>query len=62
MTGNQEIKRLVLEFEASGLRQNEFCRNQGLALSVGTYFQCRYGSATAAIQRPKSGAETSNPG
>jgi hypothetical protein len=44
MTGNQEvpgrkrrsseeIKRLVLEFEASGLRQNEFCRNHGLALS-----------------------------
>jgi hypothetical protein len=45
MTGNQEIpgrkrrsseeiKRLVLEFEASGLRQNAFCRNQGLALST----------------------------
>lgn len=45
MTGNQEIpgrkrrsseeiKRLVLEFEASGLRQNVFCRNQGLALST----------------------------
>ena len=45
MTGNQEvpgrkrrsseeIKRLVLEFEASGLRQNEFCRNHGLALST----------------------------
>ena len=24
----------MLEFEASGLRQNEFCRNQGLALST----------------------------
>ena len=46
MTGNQEvpgrkqrsreeIKRLVLEFEASGLRQNEFCRNHGLALTRG---------------------------
>ena len=45
MTGNQElpgrkrrsreeIKRLVLEFEASGLRQNEFCRNHGFALST----------------------------
>jgi hypothetical protein len=45
MTGNQEvpgrkrrsgkeIKRLVLEFEAIGLRQNEFCRNHGLALST----------------------------
>ena len=30
----EEIKRLVLEFEASGLRQNEFCRNHGLALST----------------------------
>jgi hypothetical protein len=26
--------RLVLEFEASGLRQNEFCRNYSLALST----------------------------
>jgi transposase-like protein len=30
----EEIKRLVLEFEASGLRQNEFCRKHGLALST----------------------------
>jgi hypothetical protein len=30
----EEIKRLVLEFEASGLRQNEFCRNHGLALNT----------------------------
>jgi len=30
----EEIKRLVLEFEASRLRQNEFCRNHGLALST----------------------------
>ena len=30
----EEIKRLVLEFEASGLRQYEFCRNHGLALST----------------------------
>jgi hypothetical protein len=29
-----EIQRLVLEFEASGLRQKEFCRNHGLALSA----------------------------
>jgi transposase-like protein len=45
MTGNEEvpgrkrrsgdeIERLVLEFEASGLRQSEFCRNHGLALST----------------------------
>jgi hypothetical protein len=31
---SEEVKRLVLEFEASGLRQNEFCRNHGLALST----------------------------
>jgi hypothetical protein len=31
---SEEIKRLVLEFETSGLRQNEFCRNHGLALST----------------------------
>jgi hypothetical protein len=28
-----EIKRLVTEFQSSGLRQNEFCRNHGLSLS-----------------------------
>ena len=31
---SEEIKRLVAEFEASGLRQREFCRNHGLALST----------------------------
>lgn len=30
----QEVRRLVLEFEASGLRQSEFCRRHGLALST----------------------------
>jgi hypothetical protein len=30
----EEIKRLVGEFEASGLRPAEFCRNHGLALSI----------------------------
>src|ERR1700676_3808348 len=28
-----EIERLVTEFQSSGLRQNEFCRNHGLALN-----------------------------
>ena len=28
-----EIQRLVTEFQSSGLRQNEFCRNHGLSLS-----------------------------
>ena len=31
---SQEIRRLVTEFEASGLRQVEFCNNHGLALST----------------------------
>jgi hypothetical protein len=29
-----EVKRLVLEFEASGSRSAEFCRDHGLALSI----------------------------
>jgi hypothetical protein len=31
---SQEIERLVTEFEASGLRQMEFCKSHGLALST----------------------------
>ena len=31
---SEEIKRLVVEFEASGLRRNEFCRTRGIALST----------------------------
>ena len=31
---SEEIKRLVVEFEASGLRRNEFCRTRGMALST----------------------------
>jgi hypothetical protein len=31
---SQEIRRLVAGFEASGLRQVEFCNNHGLALST----------------------------
>jgi hypothetical protein len=30
----EEIQRLMLEFESSGSRQNEFCRKHGLALST----------------------------
>jgi transposase-like protein len=30
----EEIRRLMMEFESSGLRQNEFCRKHGLALST----------------------------
>jgi hypothetical protein len=31
---SQEIRRLVTEFESSGLRQVEFCNKHGLALST----------------------------
>jgi transposase-like protein len=31
---SEEIRRLVVEFEASGLRVAEFCRNHGLAQST----------------------------
>ena len=31
---SQEIGRLVTEFESSGLRQVEFCKSRGLALST----------------------------
>jgi hypothetical protein len=31
---SQEIRRLVTEFESSGLRQVEFCKSHGLALST----------------------------
>src|SRR6516162_6267047 len=31
---SEEIKRLVVEFEASGLGRNEFCRTRGIALST----------------------------
>jgi transposase-like protein len=30
----EEIQRLMMEFESSGLRQNEFCRKHGLELST----------------------------
>ena len=29
-----EVKRLVAEFEASGIQRNEFCRTRGIALST----------------------------
>src|ERR1700736_6120078 len=31
---SEDVKRLVLEFEASGLRRNDFCRKRGMALST----------------------------
>jgi hypothetical protein len=40
---SEEIKRLVAEFEASGLRQSEFCRGRGLALSTLQRFNVKDG-------------------
>jgi hypothetical protein len=31
---SEEVKRLIVEFEASGLRRDEFCRTRGMALST----------------------------
>jgi transposase-like protein len=31
---SEEVKRLVAEFEASGIPRNEFCRTRGVALST----------------------------
>jgi len=65
MTGNQvvsgrerrsreEIQRLTMEFESSGLRQNEFCRKHGLALST-VQRQLRGAAWTKAKQRRAAG-------
>jgi transposase-like protein len=40
----EEVKRLVAEFEASGIRRNEFCRTRGIALSTLQRHLKRHGS------------------
>ena len=39
-----EVKRLVAEFEASGIKRNEFCRTRGIALSTLQRHLKRHGS------------------
>jgi hypothetical protein len=39
-----EVKRLVAEFEASGIQWNEFCRTRGIALSTLQRHLKRHGS------------------
>ena len=39
-----EVKRLVAEFEASGIQRNEFCRTRGIALSTLQRHLKRHGS------------------
>ena len=43
----EEVKRLVVEFEASGLRRNEFCRTRGIALSTLRRHLKNHGSGAA---------------
>jgi transposase-like protein len=47
-----EVKRLVAEFEASGMQRNEFCRTHGIALSTLLRHLKRHGSG---VGRAKAG-------
>ena len=47
-----EVKRLVAEFEASGIQRNEFCRTHGIALSTLQRHLKRHGSG---VGRAKGG-------
>ena len=47
-----EVKRLVAEFEASGIQRNEFCRTRGIALSTLQRHLKRHGSG---VGRAKAG-------
>jgi hypothetical protein len=47
-----EVKRLVAEFEASGIERNEFCRIRGIALSTLQRHLKRHGSG---VGRAKAG-------
>jgi len=67
---NEEVKRLVVEFEASGLRRNEFCRIRGMALSTLRRHLKKHGSGKAgvkagcrlvAVELPRPGRDR-NPG
>ena len=48
----EEVKRLVMEFEASGIARNEFCRSRGIALSTLQRHLKRHGSG---VDRAKAG-------
>jgi|SRR5438132_14275475 hypothetical protein len=47
---SEQVKRLVVEFEASGLRQNEFCRTRGMALSTLRRHLKKHGSGEAGLR------------
>jgi len=48
---SEEVKRLVVEFEASGLRREEFCRTRGMALSTLRRHLKKHGASQAAVKR-----------
>ena len=45
-----EVKRLVVEFEASGIPRNEFCRSRGIALSTLQRHLKKHGSGEASVK------------
>jgi transposase-like protein len=47
---SEEVKRLVVEFKASGLRRNEFCRIHGMALSTLRRHLKNHGSGKAGVK------------
>jgi hypothetical protein len=47
----EEVKRLVVEFEASGSRRDEFCRTRGMALSTLWRHLKKHGAGEAAVMR-----------
>ena len=50
---SEEVKRLVLEFEASGLRRNDFCRDRGMALSTLRRHLKKHGSGEGGVKVAK---------
>jgi len=48
---SEEVRRLIVEFEASGLRRSEFCRTRGLAPSTLRRRVKKHGSSEAAVKR-----------
>jgi hypothetical protein len=49
----EEVKRLVVEFEASGLRRNEFCRTRGIALGTLRRHLKKQGAGEAGVKGGK---------
>ena len=48
---SEEVRRLVVEFKASGLRRDEFCRTRGMALSTLRRHLKKHSSSEAMVKR-----------